>query len=89
MIKYTLKTPVTVAGKTVSELTFRKPRTGDLMVLDKFEGENSKAIALLATLADVTLPVFKEIELADFIALSAATAHLLGESLPSTESGSM
>lgn len=87
MTSYTLQTPVTFNGTTYRELTFRKPRTGDMMVMDMVKGEVSKTVALMATIADVPLPAFKLIELDDFTALSEVVAPLLGESKPSTENG--
>lgn len=89
MINYTLKTPVTVAGKTITELTFRKPKTGDMCVLDKFDGDMTKMVALMATISDTTIPAFREIELDDFTAISELVAPLLGESKPSPVSGSI
>jgi len=89
MINYTLKHPVEHGGKTFTTLSFRKPKTGDMMVLDNFKGETSKMVALLAAISDVPLPAFKEIELDDFTAISEAVAPLLGEPTPSTESGSI
>lgn len=88
MTTYTLRSPVTVAGKTTTELTFRKPRTGDMMVLDKFEGEMSRTIALLATISDTTMQVFKEIEFDDFIGISEAVGDILGKSPASMVNGS-
>lgn len=78
MTTYSLRTPVEYSGKTYKELTFRKPKTGDLMVLDNFKGEMSKTIALLATISDVPLPAFKEVEMEDLNAIIEATAGLLG-----------
>lgn len=86
---YSLKTPVEHNGKTYKDLTFRKPKTGDMMVLDNFKGETSKMVALLATISDVPLPAFKEIELDDFTAISEVIAPLLGEASPSTGAGSI
>lgn len=78
MTTYSLRTPVEHSGKTYKDLTFRKPKTGDLMVLDNFKGEMSKTIALLATISDVPLPAFKEVEMEDLNAIIEATAGLLG-----------
>lgn len=80
---YTLKTPVTHNGKTYETLAFRRPKTGDLLVMDSVKGELAKSLALYAAIADVPLPVIKEIELDDFNALSLVVAPLLGESRPS------
>ena len=84
MVSYTLRTPVDHNGKTYSALTFRKPKTGDLMVLDNFKGEMSKTIALLATISDVPLPAFKEIEMEDLNAIIEKTAGLLGNGQATT-----
>jgi len=89
LTNYTLKTPVTHNAKTYSELTFRKPKTGDMMVLDNFKGETSKMVALLAAISDTPIQAFKEIELDDFTAISEVVAPLLGEPAPSTGDGSI
>lgn len=89
MTTYTLKTPVTHGNKTYTTLTFRKAKTGDLMLLDKFEGETSKMIALLAAVSDTPIQAFKEIEIEDFNALVAVAGEVLGESQPTTGGGSM
>ena len=88
MINYTLKTPVVHGGKTYTDLTFREPKTGDMMVLDAFKGEMSKMVALIATIADVPIHVIKDASLKDFTAISEAVAPLLGNDLPSTDDGS-
>ena len=46
-VKYTLKTPVSHNGEKYEELTFRKPRTGDLIVTDEFKGSIAKSLACL------------------------------------------
>lgn len=84
MTTYTLRTPVDHNGKNYKDLIFRKPKTGDLMVLDNFKGEMSKTIALLATISDVPLPAFKEIEMDDLNAIIEATAGLLGNAPATT-----
>lgn len=88
MTTYTLKTPVEHNGKKYETITFREPKTGDLMVMDKFTGETSKMIALLSAISDVPIPAFKEISMSDFAALSEVAAPLLGNSPVSTADGS-
>lgn len=88
MTTYTLKTPVNHNGAIVSSLTFRKPKVGDLMTMDKFKGETEKLIALLASTSDTTIPVFKEIELDDFNGIVAAMGDTLGNSPASMVNGS-
>lgn len=88
MTTYTLKTPVTHNGATVTSLTFRKPKVGDLMTMDKFTGETEKLIALLASTSDTAIPVFKEIDLDDFNGIVAVLGDTLGNSPASMVSGS-
>lgn len=87
-VNYSLKTPIEFGGKTYIDLTFREPKTGDMMVLDKFTGEMSKMVALIATIADVPIQVIKDASLKDFTAISEAVAPLLGNDQPSTVAGS-
>ena len=63
LVNYSLKTPIEFSGKTYTDLTFREPKTGDMMVLDKFTGEMSKMVALIATIADVPIQVIKDASL--------------------------
>lgn len=88
MTTYTLKTPVSHNGTTVTSLTFRKPKVGDLMMMDKFTGDTEKLIALLASTSDTAIPVFKEIDLDDFNGIVAVLGDTLGNSPASTASGS-
>lgn len=88
MTTYQLKSPVTHNGATVSSLTFRKPKVGDLMMMDKFTGETEKLIALLASTSDTTIQIFKEIDLDDFNGIVGALGDTLGKSLESTATGS-
>lgn len=87
LANYSLKTPVTHNGVTYKELTFRRPKTGDMMVLDKFDGDMSKMVALIAAISDVPIQAIKEADFADFTAISEVVAPLLGESQPQAETG--
>ncbi|CUX41167.1 phage tail assembly protein [Agrobacterium tumefaciens] len=86
-VKYTLKTPVSHNGEKYEELTFRKPRTGDLIVTDEFKGSIAKSLALLSSIAEIPLPAFKQIELDDFHEIEKVVAPLLGNS-PTAATGS-
>lgn len=79
---YTLKTPVTHGGKTYAELTFRRPRTGDMVLTDKFDGPIAKTVALLAAVSDTPVQAFHLIELDDFNAISDLIGPMLGEFHP-------
>lgn len=73
-----LNVPVTHDGKEVSELTFREPDVGALMVADQIVGELSKEMAVLASCCDLPLPVFKQIKSRDLKRILEATSGMLG-----------
>jgi phage FluMu protein gp41 len=83
-MKFTLSSPVTHGEITYTELTFREAETGDLMAADKFEGQTSKIVAILASMSEVPLPAFRKIKARDLTKIMAATAELMGESEPAT-----
>lgn len=74
-----LSTPVSHNDTVYSELTFRKPKTGDLCMADLVTGETTKTLAILARMADVSLPVMQDIDLDDFARISEEVAPLMGE----------
>ena len=77
-VKVTLATPVAHDGKTYSDLTFREPDVGDLMVADTFDTDMGRMVAVLASISDVPLPAFKKIKGSDFKSIIAKTKGLLG-----------
>lgn len=83
-MKFKLSTPVEFNGATYSELSFREAETGDLMAADKFEGQTSKIVAILASMSEVPLPAFKKIKARDLTRIMSETASLMGEQEPAT-----
>lgn len=79
-MKITLSKPIEYKGATISELTFREAETGDLMAADSVEGQTSKIVAILAQMAEMTLPAFKKITARDLTRIMSETAALMGES---------
>lgn len=79
-----LTKPLTVGDTTYSEFTFREAKTGDLMAADIIKGETSKIIAILASMADVPLNVFREVPMRDMTRIMSETAALMGEPGPVT-----
>ncbi|KIQ02244.1 hypothetical protein RU07_12425 [Agrobacterium tumefaciens] len=77
-VTVTLAKPITHDDKTISELTFREPTVGDLIIGDQFTGKLTQMTALLASICDITLPAFKKIGAKDFQKIVDATAGLLG-----------
>lgn len=78
-VSYTLRSPFEHNGQTYKTLTFRESKTGDLMAADRFEGANSKIVAMLASMSGVPIPAFKEITQRDLLKIIEATASMLGE----------
>jgi hypothetical protein len=77
-IKIPLAKSVEHDGKTYSELTFREPDVGDLMVADTSMTDMGRMVTLLAAISDVPLPAFKKIKGSDFKTIIAKTKGLLG-----------
>ncbi|OJH51630.1 hypothetical protein ATN81_28135 [Agrobacterium pusense] len=73
-----LAKPVTNGETTITELTFREPTVGDLIIGDQMTGQLSKMTAILASISDTPLPAFKRIGAKDFSKIVDATAGLLG-----------
>ncbi|QKJ91589.1 phage tail assembly protein [Agrobacterium pusense] len=77
-ISVTLAKPVELEGKTYSQLTFREPEVGDLLLADSSSPGIGQMVALLALISDVPLPAFKKIKGGDFKNIVAKTKPLLG-----------
>ncbi len=86
-ISYTLKKPVDHEGKTYSDLTFREVEAGDFMAAEKFDGQMSKTIVILALMAEVPLPAFKRIKGRDLNLIIDKTKGFLGNDAESTTGG--
>lgn len=81
----TLTEPVTInEGKrdeaVVAELTFRRAKGRDFLMMDKVKGETSKTCAMYASMAGVPFQVFEEMSGDDFQRVMMEVAPLLGNS---------
>lgn len=74
-----ISTPIEFNGKSYTEFTFRKPKAKDLVQADLVKGETRRGLAIMASMAGVPLPVFEELEMEDFEAISAEVAALMGK----------
>ncbi|WP_279110867.1 phage tail assembly protein [Bartonella apis] len=75
-----LSEPITVNGKTYTEITFtRKLKGKDMLAMDAVKGEMHQQYALLASLLDVPIPVISEINVDDLAAVMEAAAPFLGK----------
>ncbi|MNL14105.1 hypothetical protein D3C87_1350350 [compost metagenome] len=83
-ISITLAKPVDLEGKTYTELTFREPEVGDLILADEVTSDIARLVTLLALISEVPLPVFKKIKGSDFKAIVTKTKPLLGNDQKTT-----
>lgn len=79
-----LSAPVVDGENTITKLTFREPDIGDMLVSDKFKGDMEKMVAVLASISDMKLAVFKKIKTRDMARIMAATAELMGNDMAAT-----
>lgn len=83
-ISATLAKPVEHEGKTYTELTFREPEVGDLILADEVTSDIARLVTLLALISEVPLPAFKKIKGSDFKAIVTKTKPLLGNDQKTT-----
>jgi len=65
----TLGYPVTLEGKTYSELSVRRPKLIDVMIADKQKTDYEKEVTLLSNLCGVAPNVINEMDLKDYESL--------------------
>lgn len=69
-------------GETVTELTLRRPRVGDLRELDKASGNVSQTALLIGRLGALTPKEVDQLDAEDFTALGQAIADFLPSAQP-------
>lgn len=80
-----LGTPITIEDarkqttSTYTELTFRRPKGRDLLIMDKVTGDLNKSVAMMASMAGVPYPVFEEMDADDFARVGEEIVPLLGK----------
>ena len=84
-VTVSLASPIEHDDKIYATLTFREAELGDLCAGDHFSGQMQKTAAVLAGMADVTLPVIKRLKARDLSIIMDKVGHLMGnESSPTT-----
>jgi hypothetical protein len=78
-VTVTLSKPVTHDDKTVASLTFREATAGDACVAESVSGDFQRTLALVASMAGISLPLAKKISLRDVQIITGKVAHLMGE----------
>lgn len=76
--------PVTAEGRTIEEITLRRPKVRDMLAADKGAGgEAEKEIRMFANLAEVTPTIIEGLDLADYARLQETYKGFLS-SVPPT-----
>lgn len=75
-----LEYPIEVNGRTVTELTFRRPKNKDYMLMDKQRGsEREKNNWLMCHLAEIEPAVIEELDTYDLAVINDAFSDFLPE----------
>ena len=72
-----LQTPLRVGGMEMRQLNLRRPKVRDLERMDKAAGDMAKALTLIADLSEIAPDDLREMDAADFIAVSTALSDFL------------
>ena len=63
----TLFVPVTISGTTYETINIRRPKVRDRLAVERIKKTDAeKEIAMIANLAEVTVDVIEELDLADY-----------------------
>lgn len=65
-ITIALSRPVTHDEKTIASLTFREATAGDACAAELVDGNLQRTLALVASMAEISLPLAKKLPLQDF-----------------------
>lgn len=82
-----LTRPIEFKGQTLSSLSFRSPKVGDLIAASEQANPLKQTMTLLARISGLDFETFQEIEAADLQAIVEQTGDLLGNE-KSPETGS-
>ena len=78
-----LEYPITADGRTLDELTLRRPKVRDMLAADKGAGgEAEREIRMFANLAEVEPAIIEALDLADYAGLQEAYKGFLSSAPP-------
>lgn len=73
-----LQYPITKDGQTINELTLRRPRVLDRILVEKTSSSAAeKEVKLLANLCEVTPATIEELDMADYLKLQEILGSFL------------
>lgn len=74
---YHFKFPVEHGGKTYAEATFARMKVKDYAAADLFKGGTEKTAAMLASMSGIPVPVFKGMDIEDWLEVQEAAAPFM------------
>lgn len=74
-----LSRPITHDEKTIASLTFKEATAGDACAAELVDGDFQRTLALIASMAGISLPLAKKLSLRDVHAITAKVGPLMGE----------
>lgn len=76
--------PITIANNTYDVLTLRRPKVRDRLAVERLKKTDAeKEITMIANLAEVTVDVIEELDLADYAKIQEVLQNFL-EPAPAT-----
>ena len=77
-----LQYPIEANGETLTSLTLRRPKMGDMKAMDGVTGDVARQAALIGALAGIPPSSVDELDGEDFMTISSAVADFFGGALP-------
>jgi len=78
MDSITLIAPVTIGNNTYEQISIRRPKVRDRLAVERMKKTDAeKEIAMIANLAEVSVDVIEEIDLADYAKIQEVLQNFL------------
>lgn len=77
--RFELQYPIDVGGRTITEITLRRPKFRDLERVENIENDLMKTKQMVGDLGDLTPDEVAELDILDFKALAERVGEMSGE----------
>lgn len=76
-----LNQPITVDGQTLNEITLRRPKVRDRLIVERLGTTDAeKEVALIANLAELPTNAIEELDLTDYVKIQGVLQDFLSPS---------
>lgn len=77
-----LNQPITVDGQTLNEITLRRPKVRDRLIVERLGTTDAeKEVALIANLAELPTNAIEELDLTDYVKIQGVLQDFLSPSV--------